>query len=55
MSWNAHSEWVADTVSFDETRCQGTPVRQHSMKVSFSAMLSPKAREKPVWDSQAKR
>ena len=41
MSWNAHSKWVTDTVSFDETRCQGKPVRKHSMKVSFSAMLRP--------------
>ena len=47
MSRNARSTWVTDTVamriSFDETRCQGEPVRQHSMKVSFSAMLRPKA------------
>ena len=59
MRWNALSTWVTDTVamriSFDETRCQGKPVRQRSMKTLISAMLGSKAREKPIRGSQAKR
>ncbi len=37
------SVWITDTaarrISFDETRCQGEPLRQRSMKVLISAML----------------
>ena len=39
--------WITNTaarrISFDETRCQGEPVRQRSMKVLISAMLGRKA------------
>jgi hypothetical protein len=52
MSWNTGGKWVTDTalrrISFDETRCQGEPLDRHSMKVSISAILGPKTREKPV-------
>jgi hypothetical protein len=31
----------ARRISFVEMRCQGEPLRQHSMKVLISAMLGP--------------
>jgi hypothetical protein len=33
------TDGAARRISFDETRCQGEPAHQHSMKVLISAML----------------
>ena len=42
-------------ISFDETRCQGDPVHQPSMKVLISAMLDQNVRRRLLRINQAER
>lgn len=58
MSWGVAVQITETTVrriSFDETRCQGEPVHQPSMKVLISAMLERNVRRRLFRINQAER